>query len=79
MPTTTMTIRLSREESARVATLAQKRKMTRSDLVRAALRLLEESQERSALDDLSDLVGVVKGAPRDLATNPKHMKGFGKK
>ncbi len=73
-----MTIRLSRRESARVATLAKKRKVTRSELMRQALSHLDDAGERSALDDLEDLVGIIKNGPRDLATNPKHMKGFGR-
>ena len=74
----TMTLRLSRSEKARVARLAKRRKVTRSELVRETLALLEDGSPRSALDDLQDLVGAVKNGPRDLSTNPKHMKGFGR-
>jgi|CXWL01.1.fsa_nt_gi predicted transcriptional regulator len=73
-----MTVRLSRRESARVATMAKKRKMTRSELVRQALAQLDAGENRSALDDLAELVGVVREGPRDLATNPKHLSGFGR-
>lgn len=73
-----MTVRLSRRESARVASLAKKRKVTRSELVRQALAQLEAAEPRNALDDLAELVGVVRQAPRDLATHPKHLSGFGK-
>ena len=73
-----MTIRLSHRESARVATLASKRKVTRSELVRQALAELERREKKTALDDLKDLVGVIKDGPVDLATNPKHLKGFGR-
>lgn len=72
-----MTIRLSRQESARIARLSKQRKVNRSELVRQALAALEAHQERSALDELGELVGAIKNGPRDLATNPKHLKGFG--
>ena len=33
---------------------------------------------RSSCYDLArDLAGTVKGLPRDIATNPKYMEGFG--
>ncbi|MHB8876137.1 MAG: ribbon-helix-helix domain-containing protein [Myxococcaceae bacterium] len=73
-----MTLRLSRRESARVATLAKRRKVTRSELVRQAISQMDKAEKRTALDDLADLVGVIRDGPRDLATNPKHMKGFGR-
>ena len=31
----------------------------------------------SALEQAGDLVGCFKGGPRDLASNARHMKGFG--
>lgn len=31
----------------------------------------------SFLERAKDLIGVVDDAPSDLATNPKHMQGFG--
>jgi len=37
-----------------------------------------ERRDGSSCYDLSrDLAGKVKGMPRDLASNPKHMRGFG--
>jgi hypothetical protein len=32
---------------------------------------------QSALDQVADLVGVFEGGPKDLASNPKHLAGFG--
>jgi predicted transcriptional regulator len=71
-----MTIRLSRQESARLARLAKKKGVTRSDVVRQALEVLEERD--SALDAWGDAVGVAEGGPKDLATNPRHLKGYGR-
>jgi hypothetical protein len=31
-----------------------------------------------AIDQARDLAGSVKGLPRDLATNPKYLEGFGR-
>jgi hypothetical protein len=72
-----MTIRLSSRESARVASLANKRKVTRSELIRQALAALERDQGKSLLDDWRDVIGIVDG-PRDLATRPGHLKGLGR-
>jgi hypothetical protein len=50
---------------------------TQSDLVREALE-----QQRAGTDDptchdlMRDVCGTFEG-PRDLASNPKHLKGFG--
>ncbi len=31
----------------------------------------------SALDLAGDLIGSIRGLPKDLATNPKYMEGYG--
>lgn len=53
-----------------------------SELVRDALEsyLGQAPAARSAYDLAREagLIGCVRGAPRDLSTNPKHFKGFGK-
>lgn len=75
-----MTIRLSRLESARVASLAKKRRVTRSKLVRDALEALQDDggPPGGVWDDWKHLEGLVEGGPRDLATNPRHLKGLGR-
>jgi hypothetical protein len=35
------------------------------------------AQKGSFLERAKDLIGVVDGAPSDLATHPNHMQGFG--
>ena len=54
---------------------------TKSALMRECLtKSLDghRSGDASTCYDLaSDLAGSLKGLPRDLATNPKHMDGFG--
>lgn len=72
-----MTIRLSRRESARLASLANRRKISRSELIRQALAALERGQGKSLLDDWRDVIGIVDG-PLDLATRPDHLNGLGR-
>jgi len=73
-----MTIRLSRRESARIAKLAKQRKVTRSRVVRDAIEALDDGESNPVWNDWKDLAGMVSGGPSDLATNPRHMKGFGR-
>ena len=60
---------------------ARVRRVTKSVVVResleAALRRRPRRGAVSCYDLASDLAGSVKGLPRDLATNPKYMEGFG--
>lgn len=60
-----------------LATLARRRKVSRSALAREALETLLAPGHRSVTALASDLVGSVEG-PADLATNPRHMRGFGR-
>ena len=73
-----MTIRLTRQESARVARLAKKKKVSRSEVMRQGLAALERSQDETAYDAWADVAGIARGGPRDLATNPKHLKDYGR-
>lgn len=60
---------------------AKSRRIPKSAVVResleATLRRRPSGRARSCFDLARDLAGSVKGLPRDLATNPKHMEGFG--
>jgi len=57
--------------------LARARGATRSALVREALEALAKGKRRSVTALAGDLVGSVEG-PTDLATNKKHLSGYGK-
>ena len=61
---------------------ASVRRITKSQLVRESLEKALEPQARSAgascYDLARDLAGSQEGLPKDLATNPKHMEGFGR-
>jgi predicted DNA-binding protein len=58
------------------------RRTTKSSLVRESLEktlAARGSEAKATCYDLArDLAGSVKGLPRDLATHPKHMEGFGR-
>jgi len=53
-----------------------------SEIVRAALEsyLNNGAGGRSAYDvaEAAGIIGCVKGAPKDLSTNPRHFEGFGR-
>ena len=51
-----------------------------SELVRRGLRMIarERNGGRSALDVVGVDAGRFKGGPKDLSTNRKHLKGFGR-
>ena len=58
------------------------RRTTKSSLVRECLEKTLGARpaggDTSCYDLARDLAGSVKGLPRDLATNPKYMEGFGR-
>lgn len=71
--------RLSKED---LSTLKRLRKATgnsTSDLIRKGLRLLQSELDlrASALDRAGTSAGKFHGGPHDLATNKKHLDGFG--
>jgi metal-responsive CopG/Arc/MetJ family transcriptional regulator len=64
-------VRLLDEEAARA-------KVSRSGYVRDVLRASLRQRRTSAYDALAAYAGIIDG-PADLSTNPKHLKGFGRK
>ncbi|MGH9239594.1 MAG: hypothetical protein ACRD3G_16250 [Vicinamibacterales bacterium] len=71
--------RLSPEDRAILEQLKQVSGYTESQILRRGLRLVsEELRARpSALDVAGRSVGKFKTGPKDLATNRKHLEGFG--
>jgi predicted transcriptional regulator len=57
--------------------VARQRRTSKSALAREALQTLVASPRRSFTALANDLVGAVEG-PADLATNPRHMRDFGR-
>ena len=78
----TLTVKLPPPLEARLNALVRRRGQRKSVLVREAIeRLVEERDEPakgSVLDLVKDLQGIGDG-PRDLSSNPKHLRGYGRK
>ena len=77
----TISVKLPDELLAQLAREAKVRRVTKSSLVRESLvRDLREEPSTTAgscYDLAHDLAGSLKGLPKDLASNPKYMEGFG--
>lgn len=77
----TISIKLSDDLDAKLNAAVQRRKTSKSRLLRQILEdHLERSRPRggSVLDLAGDLVGSIDRGSADLATHPKHLRGFGK-
>lgn len=75
--TESISIKLPRTLSAKVSRLAKRRNVSRTEVVRDALEAYTAADRSSAGGAVSDLKGCLRGLPRDLSTNPKHLKGYG--
>ena len=77
---TTLTVKMPEKLSLRLKDEAAGRGMNCSELIRRAVEKLLEADDQpttgTCLSLARDLVGCLDGA-RDLATNPRHMQGFG--
>ena len=77
----TISLKLPDDLLADLEREAKARRVSKSALVResveATLRHRPRRGAASCYDLARDLAGAVKGLPRDLATNPKHLDGFG--
>jgi predicted DNA-binding protein len=82
MASNRITVRVPQALTARLRNHSRVKGTTESELVREALEnYLERSEgERSAFDLAQDagIIGLARNAPKDLSTNPRHLKGFGK-
>lgn len=77
----TLSIKLSPRLEARLAAAVARHRTTRSRLVRDILErhlAAVEPAADSALARAGDLVGAVKGRPRDLSTHRRHLRGYGR-
>ncbi len=79
----TVTVKIPAELERSVAQAARRERVTKSELVRRAMRQYVEKKDkgirrRSALDAAGALVGSVRGAPADLSTNAQHLEEYGK-
>jgi predicted DNA-binding protein len=76
-----ITVRLPAELHRRLKSAARRSGTRESGLVRAAVerQLAAEDDALTAYQhaERAGLIGAVKGASRDLSTNPRHFEGFG--
>ncbi|MBC7376167.1 MAG: CopG family transcriptional regulator [Burkholderiaceae bacterium] len=78
-----ITLKLPDTLDHRLTLFAQAHKgLSKSEIVRQAIELFLDStpqvSEQSAAVAARKWIGVVKGGPKDLSTNPAHMKYFGR-
>lgn len=80
-----ISLKLSEELDAQLTEQAQRRRLSKSELVRRALTTFLQTSEQgmggsgspSAIELLADLVGYCEGGPADLSSNPAYLAGFG--
>jgi predicted DNA-binding protein len=81
-----ITVRIPQELGGRLRHRSRIKGQTESDLIREALEtyLDHSNGERSAFElaEAAGLIGAIRRSrtrpPKDLSTNPRHFKGFGK-
>jgi len=74
----TVTVKMSEAQFAALKREASARRTSKAGLLREAfLQRHEKAPGDSAFELIADLVGSVHG-PVDLATNPKHMRSYGR-
>jgi metal-responsive CopG/Arc/MetJ family transcriptional regulator len=71
-----VSIKLPEELDEQLTEIARRRNASRSAILREALEAFARGSRRSVTQAAGDLVGSLRG-PRDLATSPKHMAGYG--
>jgi Arc/MetJ-type ribon-helix-helix transcriptional regulator len=80
-----ISLKLTEALDAQLTEQAQRRRMSKSELVRRALTAFLQSSEldvesgssQSAADLLADLVGCCKAGPADLSSNPAFLSDLG--
>ena len=82
MATNRITVRVPEALTARLRNRSKAQGATESELIREAIEsyLGRSGKARSAYDVAADveIIGAEKQAPKDLSTNRRHFKGFGK-
>ena len=76
---TTITLKVPQILAAKLEAVAAKKRVPKSKYVRDALSaaLKKEKTQPSMYDLMKDAIGCVNSGKKDLATNPKYMKGYG--
>jgi Ribbon-helix-helix protein, copG family len=80
IPVRVVTFKIDDGLAARLDGIVRRRGLSKSEWLRGAIeaRLAQEASGPSFADQARDLAGCVKGRPKDLSTNPKHLRRFGR-
>jgi Ribbon-helix-helix protein, copG family len=82
MQAETLSLRISKTEGKALRNRARKDGVSRSSVVRRALRAYgvtpESESVKSGYDVIKHIIGKSRGGPKDLSTNPKHLSDYGK-
>ena len=75
-----MVIRIPDELEAQLEVLASRRGETKSAIARDVLSrgVRRRADDLSVFDLMRDQIGIIETGVGDLASNPKHLEGFGR-
>jgi hypothetical protein len=78
----TLSLRLSKAESRALRDRARREGVSKTTLVRRALRAYgvtpDAEPQKSGYDVIKHLLGTEQGGPSDLSHNPEHLDGYGR-
>jgi len=76
---TTITCKIPDKISAHLEATARQRRVPKSQIVREALvaSFRKSKPSLSAFDLIKDVCGMIKGGPKDYASQRRHLQGFG--
>ena len=72
----TITVKLSEDLDRMLELLAKRQGLTRSEVIRQALRAFTKERALTVGDLAADLAGSIEG-PSDLSTSSEHTTGYG--
>ena len=75
----TVTVKLPLEIDAALEAVSARRRVSKSTVLREALEkeLARERSKPTVFDLIQDSIGCIESGVSDLATNPRHMEGYG--
>ena len=76
---TTLTCKIPDKLSAHLDAAARQRRVSKSQIVREAIAasLKRKKTTVSAFDLIKDACGIIKGGPKDYASDPRYLREFG--
>jgi hypothetical protein len=78
---TVITCKIPEALDAALEARAKQRRVSKSQIVREAIERSFDGKKPpplSAYDVMKSACGIIRSGHKDLSTNPKHMKGFGR-